>query len=324
MIDYSDLYCTIETTPLSPWLKSLPATVDCLWADRHGDMDRWQQCIASLPEVLPSSIDLKDMVRIGNADDCDDATRNILRRELKKLMPWRKGPFELFGSRIDSEWRSDWKWDRLKNYLRPLAERTVLDVGCGNGYYCLRMIGAGAKLAIGIDPAQLYVMQFQAIKKYLANAPVFVLPLGIEYMPQSLPVFDTVFSMGVIYHRKKPTTHLQELKNLLCPGGELVLETLIIDEDEDEDDVLVPEGRYAKMRNVWAIPSVLTLEQWVIDAGFKNVRVVDVTTTSTDEQRVTDWMQFESLPDFLDAGDPGKTIEGYPAPKRALLLASKP
>lgn len=321
MIDYSDLYCTIETTPLSPWLKSLPATVDCIWADKHGDMDGWQQCITSLPEVLPSSIDLKDTVRIGSADDCDDATRNTVRRELKKLMPWRKGPFELFGNHIDSEWRSDWKWDRLKNHLRPLADRTVLDVGCGNGYYCLRMIGAGAKLAIGIDPTQLYVMQFQAIKKYLADIPAYVLPLGIEHMPQSLPVFDTVFSMGVIYHRKEPLAHLQELKNLLRPGGELVLETLII--DGAEGDVLVPEGRYAKMRNIWAIPSVATLEQWVFDAGFKDVRVIDVSTTMVEEQRCTDWMQFESLSDFLDAEDIGLTIEGHPAPKRALLLASK-
>jgi tRNA (mo5U34)-methyltransferase len=285
-------------------------------------MEGWQQCLASLPEVLPSSINLKDSVRIGNADDCDDTTRNTLRSELKKLLPWRKGPFELFGNRIDSEWRSDWKWDRLKNYLRPLAGRTVLDVGCGNGYYCLRMIGAGAKLAVGIDPTQLYVMQFQAIKKYLVDIPAYVLPLGIEHMPQSLPVFDTVFSMGVIYHRKKPSAHLQELKNLLRPGGELVLETLII--DGAEGDVLVPEGRYAKMRNVWAIPSMATLEQWLIDAGFKNVRVIDLSSTPVEEQRSTDWMRFESLSDFLDPKNSSRTIEGHPAPKRTILLASKP
>jgi len=317
MLDDDDFYSTIETTPLMPWLKTLPSTLDIILSNGHGDMPQWQRAIASTPTLSAKTVDLKNGIRIGTADDANDADRQALHTQLKKLLPWRKGPFEVFGIHIDSEWRSDWKWDRLKHHIQPLQHRTVLDVGCGNGYYCLRTIGAGAKLAIGIDPTPLYVVQFQMIKKYLADVPAYVLPLGIEHMPQSLPVFDTVFSMGVIYHRKEPKTHLRELKNLL---GELVLESLIM--DGDKGDVLVPDGRYARMRNVWAIPSVATLEQWLMETGFQDVRVIDVSTTSTEEQRRTDWMRFESLSDFLDPKDISLTIEGHPAPKRAILLAS--
>ena len=320
MLDYDDFYSAIETTPLMPWLKTLPGTIDTLLSNGHGDMPQWQRTIAGMPTLSAKMIDLQNGIRIGTADDANDADKQVLLAQLKKLLPWRKGPFKVFGIHINSEWRSGWKWDRLKHHIQPLQHRTVLDVGCGNGYYCLRTIGAGAKLAVGIDPTQLYVMQFQMIKKYLADVPAYVLPLGIEHMPQSLPVFDTVFSMGVIYHRKEPKTHLRELKNLLRDGGELVLESLIM--DGDKDDVLVPDGRYARMRNVWAIPSVATLEQWLIEAGFQDVRVIDVSTTSVEEQRRTDWMQFESLSDFLDPGDINLTIEGYPAPKRALVLAN--
>ncbi len=85
---------------------------------------------------------------------------------------------------------------------------------------------------------------------------------------------------------------------------------------------LVPDDRYAKMRNVWFIPSVPTLLQWMQRIGFQNCRLVDENITSIEEQRSTEWMLFESLKDFLDADDHSKTVEGYPAPRRAVIIAN--
>ena len=140
-------------------------------------------------------------------------------------------------------------------------------------------------------------------------------------LPEALTGFDTVFSMGVLYHRKSHLEHIQKLKSLLRDGGELVLETLVLDTHEDE--VLIPEGRYAKMRNVWAVPSLSVVKQWVEECGFSDVNIVDVNQTSVEEQRVTDWMVFESLAEYLDPEDRNKTLEGHPAPVRATLIARK-
>jgi len=236
-----------------------------------------------------------------------------------QLHPWRKGPFELFGVYIDTEWRSDWKWDRLKHAISPLAGRTALDVGCGSGYHLWRMLGAGAKLAIGIDPTALFSMQFAALKRYQPDASAFILPVGIEAMPGDMGCFDTVFSMGILYHRRSPIDHLVALKSLCRSGGELVLDTLVI--AGQENHCLMPHGRYAKMRNVWFIPSVDMLSLWLKRAGFSNINTVDISPTSVEEQRSTAWMRFESLADYLDPNDTSRTIEGYPAPVRAILTA---
>jgi tRNA (mo5U34)-methyltransferase len=52
--------------------------------------------------------------------------------------------------------------------------------------------------------------------------------------------------------------------------------------------------------------------------------MVDISTTSIEEQRSTEWMKFESLKDFLDPEDPSKTVEGHPAPIRAVFVAEAP
>jgi tRNA (mo5U34)-methyltransferase len=177
-------------------------------------------------------------------------------------------------------------------------------------------------MVVGVDPLLLNVLQFQVVRKMVGEAPVYVLPIGLEKIPEQTNAFDSVFSMGVLYHRRSPIDHLLELKGCLQSGGELILETLVIEGNNGE--VLVPEGRYANMRNVWFLPSCETLITWMKRCGFKNCRVIDITTTTTEEQRATDWMQFHSLKEFLDKEDPSLTNEGLPAPKRAIILANAP
>jgi len=308
---------------LAHWLPGLHALLQQrLSAERHGDFSKWQDVLQGLPAVVPTEIDLDSAtVRVGITSDLEPIQRSSLEQSLRQLHPWRKGPFELFGLYIDTEWRSDWKWDRLKAHLAPLAGRNVLDIGCGSGYHCWRMRGAGARFVLGIDPTLLFVMQFAAVQHFIRDPQVHVLPLAMEDLPADMGCFDTVFSMGLLYHRRDPQQHLTELRGCMREGGELVLETLVI--DEGRGDVLVPDGRYAQMRNVWCIPSVPTLLGWLEQAGFRNVRCVDVTVTTTEEQRRTDWMQFQSLSDYLDPHDAGRTVEGYPAPIRAICLATK-
>lgn len=323
MIPYNDTLRAIANSPLCDWLPLLTEQIHAgLSTERWGDLPLWHQTFEALPDIQAKNLDFNSgLLKVGDAEEIDSTAREKLESTLRAFHPWRKGPFSIFGVEIDTEWRSDWKWDRLKNHIKPLKNRLVLDVGCGSGYHCWRMLGEGAERVIGIEPMPKYVYQFYALKKLAGDFPVDVFPVTLEQHPENLPVYDTVFSMGVLYHRRSPFDHLYQLKNCLRNGGELVLETLVVDGPQGFS--LVPPGRYAKMRNVWFIPSVDTLIHWVERCGFKNVRCVDVNRTSTLEQRATDWMTFESLADFLDPEDPNRTIEGLPAPTRAILIADK-
>lgn len=328
LIDAASAVEALCDAGMPSWGRELPGQLGQVRV--HGDWPRWQGAIDQMPAPVTETVVLdRPVVQIGKEQGQDPDQQVRLRESLQVLHPWRKGPWRLHGVSIDTEWRSDWKWERLAPHLTDLRGRKVLDVGCGNGYYAWRMLGAGASLVIGIDPTQLFHAQFQSVAKLVAassQAPLLQrihhLPLGIEAVPGGLDAFDTVFSMGVLYHRRSPLDHLIELRQALRPGGELVLETLIVEGDAER--VLVPGERYAKMRNVWFIPSALALEGWLRRCGFDNVRTVNVCATSIQEQRSTEWMRFESLSDFLDPVDRSLTIEGYTAPRRALILANRP
>jgi len=324
MIDYQPLYKQLTELKAEAWVGIIPQQITQAFdLSSNGNAPAWLEALEQLPQGMASRTELDaNQVKIGDKFDLDSHQQADLLEQLQAFHPWRKGPYDVFGVHIDTEWHSDWKWDRLKQEISCLDNRFVLDVGCGNGYHCWRMLGAGAKMVVGVDPLLLNVLQFQVMRKMYGEAPVYVLPIGLEKIPAETKVFDTVFSMGVLYHRRSPIDHLLELKDCLRSGGELVLETLVIEGKDGE--ALMPAGRYAKMRNVWFLPSCDTLISWLKRCGFKNCRVIDVSLTTVEEQRSTEWMQFHSLKEFLDPEDGSLTCEGLPAPKRAIILADAP
>ena len=307
----------------SPLEALLPFTKDdFLQQIRYGDFPRWRKLLSELPLIQPSLVQFGSKIRIGRPCDCNPVTLDKLRGQLLEFIPWRKGPFELFGIDIDSEWRSNLKWDRLVKEIAPLESRRVLDVGSGNGYFGFRMLGEGAEMVLGIDPHIAYFAQFWLLKHFTVESPIFVLPLALEQLPSSLNYFDTVFSMGVIYHRRSPIDHILDLKSCLRPGGELVIESIYVDGEAGYS--LTPEKKYARMGNVWFVPTISTLIQWLTRCGMEKISIIDESTTTLEEQRKTEWMPFDSLEDALEVNNPQLTIEDLPAPKRVIVKAFCP
>ena len=309
----------IDAAPFSAKLHRL---TQAAVAGQDAKVAAFQKLLKQLPEVEPTRIALdRDCVTIGRASDLSDAQRSDLETVLKGLKPWRKGPFELFGIRIDSEWDSSMKWRRVAPHLAPLTGRRILDVGSSNGYYLYRMADAQPRLILGIEPYRLYHFQFLALQHFIDPPGLYNLPLKIEALPAMPQWFDTIFCMGILYHRRSPLDTLSQLGGLLAAGGQLVLETLIIRGGGSQ--ALFSRQRYACMRNVYFIPTVACLENWLARCGFLDIRCVDITATTFREQRKTQWVDSDSLDRFLDPENPGLTVEGHPAPVRAVVVATK-
>ena len=314
----------IEELKEPPFKDQLHAALDrkrFLFEILRGNILKYATALARLPGIAPLTCDLTtDKVVVGSGDEVTDEVGKDLTRELYQMCPWRKGPFSLFGISIDAEWQSFIKWNRLIRHISPLHGRRILDIGSSNGYYMFRMAAFEPFLVVGLEPQHTFYFQYLALQKYLQLPRVVSLPFTFDEFPVAPHYFDTVFCMGVLYHRKSPLEMLKKIHDTLRKGGELVLENLII--LSNDHLCLFPEDRYAKMRNVFFIPSITAMTSWLKRTGFNNIRCVDVSPTTPGEQRKTPWIQTESLDDFLDPNDAGKTVEGYPAPVRAIFLAT--
>jgi len=127
--------------PGNGWIREAARLAEhCLQHHTHGDLPCWRAALRSLP-ATPGPVVLDQPIPTLGSEAEDRAS---LRAALVALHPWRKGPFNVGGVHIDAEWRSDLKWQRVAGAIDSLEGRRVLDVGCGNGYYALRMADAGA------------------------------------------------------------------------------------------------------------------------------------------------------------------------------------
>lgn len=298
----------------------------------------WQDLI-DISKMLPTKttlsergIDLKynfqnEVITIGEKSDLNEKEHLILDKYIKTLIPWRKGPFNIFGHEIDAEWKSNLKWDRLLPAIGDLSKKRIADVGCNNGYYVFRMLGEAQRqgcevdCVLGLDPSEFFYFSFHLFQHFINHPRIDYLLLGAENMNLFPEFFDYVFCLGVIYHQRDPINMLSQLKASMKKGGKLILETQTY--PTTEPVAFFAPDRYAKSRNTYFIPSVNCLFNWLARLGFKNVDLISEVYISNEEQRKTSLSPYDSWENFFDPSDPTKTIEGYPSPKRAILVCEK-
>lgn len=278
----------------------------------------YQEAIKKLKNYENVEVNFGDRVEIYIEDlSPQDATQ--IKETALLMKPWRKGPFQLNELFIDSEWQSQIKYNLLEPHF-DLHDKIVGDIGCNNGYYLFRMLSHQPKKLIGFDPSAIYYSQFQFINHFVKSDIVYEL-LGVEHVEFYEHKFDTLFCLGVLYHRSDPVAMLKSLYKGLNKGGELILDTFMI--DGEEEMCLTPKDRYSKIPNIYFVPTINALKNWCYRAGFERVEVLETMVTEPNEQRKTEWIDTQSLEDFLDPEDKTKTVEGYPAPKRVYIKAIK-
>ena len=306
------------------------AALDLLHSQNETRLSSQKKGILRLRELAESAshlqtqhLNLDDkVVTIGNADEINKTEQDKLYQVLRSFMPWRKGPFSLFGIDIDAEWQSDRKWDRLLPFLPDLKDKVIADIGCNNGYYMFRMAHHEPKLVVGFEPYLHHYFTFRTLNSFAGLDILQMELLGVEEAGLFSQSFDVVLLLGILYHRISPLECLREVRKSMVHGGTLIVESQAI--PGEEPVALFPTERYAKVPGTYFVPTASCLHNWISRAGFTDVEIFCSHAMTSEEQRRTDWMEFESYRDFIDPRNPELTIEGYPAPLRVFVKAINP
>ncbi len=316
--DYTRLFPNAEHNKLSSLLLQKDNWIN---QPKKGFL-RYHEPLISLQHLRASTCDFtQDVVHIGKRNDLSSQEFTQVENHLHNLMPWRKGPFSIFDITIDSEWRSERKWNRIAPFLPDIEGKIVADIGCNNGYYMFRLTQYNPKFILGFEPYVQHYFAFKTLNTFADLPNLNVELMGIEHLPLFPNSFDIIFCMGILYHRQSPIDSLREILVALKDQGTLILESQII--PGTESVALFPEKTYAKVPGTWFVPTASCLQNWLMRTGFKNIQLFCQHPMSSAEQRKTKWMTFESYEDFIDKQNPELTIEGYPAPHRVFFKASR-
>lgn len=283
----------------------------------------YQSVLDDLPDVQPSRVVIhEDVVKIGRVSDLKSEQQSAqIQSAIESFVPWKKGPFELFGQSIDAEWNSSLKWQRLRPYLPPLKDKVVADIGCHNGYFMFRMLEQNPGLVVGIEPYLKHLFSFDMFQKYIQRPELVFEPCGVEHMPYFGRSFDVVFCMGILYHHTDPVGLCRKIWHSMKPKATLVVDCQGI--PGEQPVALVPERRYANAKGVWFLPTESCLHNWLRRAQFSDIKTVFSHQLEVDEQRTTKHAPIPSLAEALDPKDDSLTVEGYPRPRRMYVIARR-
>jgi tRNA (mo5U34)-methyltransferase len=201
----------------------------------------------------------------------------------------------------------------------------AVDIGSWDGPMAFELERRGAEV-VALDILNPSETAFNTAKEILGSQ-VRHIQASVYDLPEVLKGerFDIVCFMGVYYHLKHPLLAFERIREVMIPGGLLLLEgACLVNYAETLDGLAAPEselaairtlakseipfalcyaGRYLQASN-WFIPNVACIRAWLQATGFK-----------LDRQYVTDEPDAKPTPLQRFSGTArlsGETVEEHP------------
>lgn len=213
----------------------------------------------------------------------------------------------------------------------PMADQTVVDVGCGDGSVARQMVARGARLVLGLEVTE------RQVTRALAAPPdprVMILKAGAQAMPLPDGSMDAVVFFNSLHHvpEELMTQALAEAARVLRPGGLVYVGEPIADGPfftllrPVDDETRVRALALARLREAAALGLIQIREEvyrnTVRLASFEALRE---RVGAANPERDARFAALEShlRAAYLALGDPDPDLpEGrhFPQPMRATLL----
>ena len=183
---------------------------------------------------------------------------------------------------IDSPGYNLNKWPRLKSILDDigLENKTIVDIGCGDGYYVIEAAKAGAKYCLGTDIDELRIKRGLLAKELLEVDNVDF--KSVDLYKDKLDKFDIVMGLGLIHRVPDIDSCIEKLDSI---GKYVLLEFKTLD---DPGIVLENKGGKTKSNKynaLWSIPSQTYVINMMAIFGFSDYTIYEDTKSGLKYKR---------------------------------------
>ena len=161
------------------------------------------------------------------------------------------------------------KWDRLHPVLEKIGlnGKTVIDVGCSEGFFSFEAAKLGADV-LGVDLDEVRIEKAQFVKRVLQIDSVSFESLGIYDPKIKEKSFDISFALGFLHRVPEIYRALEVLTDI---SNVVVLEFKTLDSDQPVCQWTGGEVKQNKLNKLYFIPSVSFIEGILSDFGFKTL-----------------------------------------------------
>lgn len=161
---------------------------------------------------------------------------------------------------------------KLKKLGLPndLQGKSVLDIGCNEGFFSFECEKRGAKTVVGIERKEsFFKMALERKKQFSSN--VEFLKLDWNEIPTLNYKFDIIIFLAAFHYAKgKQSSLLNDILEKMNRGGMLILELGLSDKNEGtffiESIQRKPNSGYTEY------PNLFTIEKLLSDAGFEQIK----------------------------------------------------
>lgn len=225
-------------------------------------------------------------------------TTNEIIRGLKILEPWfhridlGQGIFtkseSVMGEPVDHPRET---WEIIRQCLPPdLTGKSLLDVGCNGGFYCVEAKRLGARRVLGVDGQRQHVRQALFVRKVLGLDLEFRRFSVYDLDPAIIGRFDITLALGLVYHLKHLVLALERLFDVTREL--LLIETAIVPPEQAPSSFEQSLGEIRQTLHPlfyaanppdakeqvfnWFLPTPVALQALLLNTGFDDVTLFSV------------------------------------------------
>lgn len=163
------------------------------------------------------------------------------------------------------------KWERLKPIVEKLSieDKTIIDIGCGDGFYAIQCAKMGCKYVLGSDIDSLRIKRANLAKEVYGLDNVEF--KSTDLYEDDIEKFDVLLGLGLLHRVPDIESCLDKMSQI---ADTLILEFKTYDTDKKECLKLEAKTKANNYNKFYSVPSINFVKSFLQSKDYVNFNIL--------------------------------------------------